>query len=233
MVAARSAIHVLAVMVGSGLAAAAQPRGCWSATRSTRSSGSRSLVRWVVAPGWPARPRTPLTALGHLRQALLQAAERGDEGAVGLAEPNGGQLGEQQVHAVADLGPEDPDHASAPVRQPIEDDRPNGIQADLQRQRRGSAPAPRAGRDQMGEATGQPGQHRCGQRRTRQYDTGPDLLAAGWGCSQTWSSSRSRLSACSLLNRVRSARGRWCCPRGPGSPLGGGPRSWRFPTART
>jgi catechol 2,3-dioxygenase-like lactoylglutathione lyase family enzyme len=45
-----------------------------------------------------------------------------------------GQRAQQQVQAVADLGLGDPDHAAgAPVRQPVQQHRSDGVQADLQR----------------------------------------------------------------------------------------------------
>ena len=57
-------------------------------------------------------------------------------------------------------------HTASPVRA-VEDDRPDGIQADLQRQRRGATTPGWAGWAQVGQAAGQPGQHVGGQRRTR------------------------------------------------------------------
>jgi len=115
----------------------------------------------------------------HLHQQFAQVVEAGDERAVGLAEPQRGQFAQQQVQAVADLGLGDADHAtSAPVRQPVQQHRPDRVQADLQRQRRGAALAGRAGWQQVGQAGGQPGQHPCGQRRTwAVWQRGPDLLA--------------------------------------------------------
>ena len=99
---------------------------------------------------------------------MAQVVEGGDEGAVGLAEAKGAKLTEQQVQAVTDLGLGDPDRPSgAPVGQPVQDDRPNGVQADLQRQRWGAALTGWARWQQVGQAGGQPGQHGYGQRRTR------------------------------------------------------------------
>jgi hypothetical protein len=109
-----------------------------------------------------------LAAGGHLLEQLAQVFQRGGERAVRLAVPQRRQLAKQQVHALADLGLGDPDHAAgAPVRQSIEDDRRNRVQADLQRQRRIAAQPGRARWQQVGEAIGQPGQHRGGQRRPR------------------------------------------------------------------
>ena len=128
----------------------------------------------VGPPGWPlhpdAQPVHPhrLAGFGHLLKQRAQVLEGGDKRAVGLAEPQAGQRAEQQVQAVADLGLGDPDRpARAPVRQPVQDDRPDRVQAHLQRQRRGAAPPGRAGRGEVGEAGGQPGQHLGGQRGAR------------------------------------------------------------------
>jgi len=50
-----------------------------------------------------------------------------------MAVPQRGKLAHQQVQAVADLGLGDPDHAAgAPVRQPVQQHRGDGVQADLQ-----------------------------------------------------------------------------------------------------
>jgi len=69
-----------------------------------------------------------------------------------------------QVQAVAHLGLGDADHpAGAPVRQPVEDDRRDRVQADLQGQRRVAALSGRARWQQVAEAVGQPGQHFGGQ----------------------------------------------------------------------
>jgi hypothetical protein len=74
---------------------------------------------------------------------------------------------------------QDADHAAgAPVRQPVQQHRGDRVQADLQAKRRGAALAERAGWGQVGQAGGQPGQHACGQRRTRAVrHRGPDLRA--------------------------------------------------------
>jgi hypothetical protein len=50
---------------------------------------------------------------------------------------------------------------------PVEKDRPDRVQADLQRKRWGAAHPGRARRKKTDEADGQPGQHVGGQRRTR------------------------------------------------------------------
>jgi len=69
---------------------------------------------------------------------------------------------------VADLGLGDPDRAAgAPVRQPVQDDRGGGVQADLQRQRWGATLSGWAGWQQVGQATGQIGEDLGRQRRTR------------------------------------------------------------------
>jgi hypothetical protein len=66
-----------------------------------------------------------------------QVVEGGDEGAVGLAEPERAKRAEQQVQAAADLGLGDPDRAAgAAVRQPVQRHRGDGVQADRQGQRR-------------------------------------------------------------------------------------------------
>jgi len=95
--------------------------------------------------------------VGHLLKQLAELRKGGDERPVGLAVPEFGQLGEQQVHAVADLGLGDPHRpAGAPVRQPVQDHRGDGVQADLQRQWRVAALPGWAGWQQVGEAVGQP-----------------------------------------------------------------------------
>src|SRR5215216_1129577 len=89
---------------------------------------------WSLHPGRQPVHADRLAGLGHLRQQFAQLVEAGDEAAVGLAVPHGSQRAEQQVQAVADLGLGDPDRAAgAPVRQPVQDDRGDGVQADLQR----------------------------------------------------------------------------------------------------
>ena len=58
-----------------------------------------------------------LAGCGHLRKPLAQVVQAGDEGPVGLAEPQRAKLTKQQVHAVTDLGLGDADHpGGAPVR---------------------------------------------------------------------------------------------------------------------
>jgi hypothetical protein len=107
----------------------------------------------LVAPGagslYPGRQPVDhdrLAGAGHLPKALAQLGEGGDEGAVGLAEPQRGQLAQQQVHAVADLGLGDPDHpAGASVRQPVQDHRRDSVQSDLQGKWRVAAHAGWAG----------------------------------------------------------------------------------------
>jgi len=70
----------------------------------------------------------------HLPKQLAELLHGGDEAAVGLAEPKGGKPAEQQIQAVADLGLGDPDRAAGTaVRQPVQQDRPDRVQADLQR----------------------------------------------------------------------------------------------------
>ena len=59
----------------------------------------------------------PLAGLGQLHQQSAKVRKGSDERPVRLAVP---ARGEQQVHAVADLGHGDPDHAAgAPVGQPV------------------------------------------------------------------------------------------------------------------
>jgi hypothetical protein len=73
-----------------------------------------------------------LAGCSHLHQQFAQVVEGGDEGAVGLAEPHGGKLAQQQVQAIADLGLGNPDHApGAPVRQPIQQHGGDRVQANL------------------------------------------------------------------------------------------------------
>jgi hypothetical protein len=91
----------------------------------------------------------------HFHQPLAQVGQGGDEGPVGLAVPEGGQWTKQQVQAVADLGLGDPHHpAGPPVRQPVQHDRGDGVQTDLQGQRRVAASSGWAGWQQVGQATG-------------------------------------------------------------------------------
>jgi hypothetical protein len=122
----------------------------------------------VLYPGGQPVHHDRLAGCGHLGKPLAQVIKGGDEGPVGLAVPQRGKRAQQQVHAVADLGLGDADRPpSAPVRQPVQNDRRNGVQADLQRQRRRATGAGWAGWQQVGEASGQPGQHGCRQRGAR------------------------------------------------------------------
>jgi hypothetical protein len=122
----------------------------------------------ALHPGGQPVHADRLAGCGHLGKPAAQVVQGGDEGAVGLAEAEGGQLAEQQVQAVADLGLGDAHHAGgAPVRQPVQQHPGDRVQADLQRQRPGAVLARRTRWQQVGEAIGQPGQHGCGQRRTR------------------------------------------------------------------
>jgi hypothetical protein len=121
-----------------------------------------------------------LAGTRHLYQHLAQVIGGGDEAAVGLAEAKGAQRAQQQVEAVADLGLGDPDHvASAPVRQPVEEYRGDGVQPDLQGQRRGTAQPGWAGWQQVGEAAGQPDQHFDRHRRTRAVRQGVRTSSEG------------------------------------------------------
>jgi hypothetical protein len=89
---------------------------------------------------------------------------------VELAEPEGDQFGQQQVQAVADLGLAGPDHAAGSlVRQPVEDDRADRVQANHQRDRRGPAQPGRTRRAQVRKAGGQPGQGLDGSDERGQY----------------------------------------------------------------
>src|SRR6266540_6818903 len=131
-------------------------------------------------PGAEPVDHDRLAGCGHLPKPLAQVFKGGDEPPVGLAVPEGGQLGQQQVQAVADLGLGDPHcPASPPVRQPIEDYRPNGVQADLQRQRPGAADAGWAGWQQVGQATDQVGETLAGSDERGQYDNGDRTSSAG------------------------------------------------------
>jgi hypothetical protein len=134
-----------------------------------------------------------LAGCGHLPKPAAQVVQAGDEAAVGLAVPHGSQRAEQQVQAVADLGLGDPDRPpGTPIRQPVQQHRGDGVQADLQRQRPGAALSGPTRRGQVGQVGGQPGQHLGGQRRTRQYDgMGSDLLAGFDTLPMVWSPSTS------------------------------------------
>jgi hypothetical protein len=129
----------------------------------------------LIGPGpGPLHPgRQPvhahrLAGLGHLRQQRTQVVQGGDKAAVGLAEAQRAKLAKQQVQAIAHLGLGDPDRsAGTPVRQPVQQHGGDGVQADLQGQRRGATAAGWAGWGKVGQAPGQPGQHLDGQRRTR------------------------------------------------------------------
>jgi hypothetical protein len=105
-----------------------------------------------------------LAGLGHLRQPQAQVVQAGDEGPIGLADAERDQLAQQHVQAVADLALADPDHATRPpVGQPVEDDRPDRVQPDLQRDRPGpTSPAGTWG--QVRQPGREPGQNVCGQR---------------------------------------------------------------------
>jgi hypothetical protein len=143
--------------------ATATPWAVWCAAwRHRAPSGWPS--RGVAAPACRARPPAPPPRPRPSRQATGQARPGCDEAAVGLAEPQRGQLAQQQVHAVAHFGLGDADRAAgAAVRQPVQQHRPDGVQADLQRQRRGAAGARWARRGQVRQAAGQPGEHGGGQ----------------------------------------------------------------------
>jgi hypothetical protein len=91
-------------------------------------------------PGGEPVDQDRLAGVGHLGQALAKVGEGHHERAVRLAQAERGQFAEQQVEAVAHLGLGDADHAGgASVRQPVEDDRGDGVHADLQGQRRVAA----------------------------------------------------------------------------------------------
>jgi hypothetical protein len=103
-----------------------------------------------------------LADLGHLRQPF-PLLEGGHERPIGLAQPQRGQLAQlaqQQVQAIADLGLADPDRpGGTPVGQPVQHHRTQGVQPDLQRQRRVPPwPPRRAG-------------HRCARRSASQRST--------------------------------------------------------------
>jgi hypothetical protein len=107
-------------------------------------------------PGGQPVDHDRLAGCGHLCKPLAQVIQAGDEGPVGLAVSQRGQLGQQQVHAVADLGLGDADHAGgASVGQPIQDDLSDGVQADLQRQRPIATLPGWTGWGQVGKAVGQ------------------------------------------------------------------------------
>ncbi len=119
---------------------------------------------------------------GHLCKPLAQVVEAGDEAAIGLAVPHGGQRAKQQVQAVADLGLGDPNRPpGAPVRQPVQDDRGDGVQADLQRQWRGAALAMVWSPSMSG---------RTGHHGHPLYEEGPVVKWWDWPCSvrtRSWS----------------------------------------------
>jgi hypothetical protein len=146
----------------------------------------------ALHPGGQPFHADRLADLGHLPKPLAQVGQAGDEGAVGLAEAQGAKRAKQQVQAVTDLGLGDADHAAgAPVRQPVQQHRDDRVQADLQRQRPGTATPGRARWEQVGEAIGQPGQHGCGRDERGQYDKGgPDLLAGVSTLPMVWSPSK-------------------------------------------
>jgi hypothetical protein len=108
-------------------------------------------------PGGQPVQADRLPSLGHLPKPVAKLGQAGgDEGPVGLAVPQRGKRAKQQVQAVAHLGLGDADRpAGAPVRQPVQDDRGNGVQADLQRQRPVAAPSGWVGWQQVGQAADQ------------------------------------------------------------------------------
>jgi hypothetical protein len=119
-------------------------------------------------PGRQPVNQDRLAGSGHLPKALAQVRKGGDERPVRLAVPERGEPGEQQIHAVADLGLGDPDHPTGPpVGQSIQQDRGDGVQADLQGQRWVAIDPWRSRWQQVGQAAGQVGEDRGGQRRTR------------------------------------------------------------------
>jgi hypothetical protein len=167
------------VLVAAARPAAVQPQQVAVDGRQGKALGGVVVALGVVQdllvgppagalhPGGESVHHDRLAGLSHFHQQRTQVVQGGDEGAVGLAEPEGGQRAQQQVQAVADLGLGDPHHtAGTPVRQPVQQHRGDRVQADLQRQRRGAAQVGRAGWQQVGQAGGQPGQHVCGERRT-------------------------------------------------------------------
>ena len=86
----------------------------------------------ALHPSAQAVDHDRLAGLGQLLKQLAQILEGGNEDAVGLAEPQRAKRAEQQVEALAHLGLGGPDHsAGTSVRQPIEDDRSDGVQAHL------------------------------------------------------------------------------------------------------
>jgi hypothetical protein len=85
----------------------------------------------------------------------------------GWQNPTAAKGPSRRSQAVAHLGLGDPNHAAgAPVRQPVQQHRGDRVQAGLQRQWRGAALAGRSRWQQVGQASGQPAKHGCGQRRT-------------------------------------------------------------------
>jgi hypothetical protein len=127
-------------------------------------------------------------ACGHLPRALPHVGEGGDEGTVGLAVPQRCQPGQQQIQTVADLGLGDPDHAaSTAVRQPVEDDGGNSVQAHLQRQRR--VPPCRRGRGGSSGRGSWPARPAPWREATSvgSMPTGPDLLAGVSTLPMVWS----------------------------------------------
>jgi hypothetical protein len=127
----------------------------------------------ALYPGGQPVHHDRLAGCGHLGKPLAQVIKGGDEGPVGLAVPQRGKRAQQQVHAVADLGLGDTDRpASAPVRQPVQNDRRNGVEADLQRQRR-RAPVP-GGRDgsRWARRAASQASTAAGSEERGQYDNG-------------------------------------------------------------
>jgi len=120
---------------------------------------------WSLHSGRQSVDHDRLAGQGQLSQQLAKVRKGGDERPVRLAVAERGERVQQQVHAVADLGLGDPDHAAgSPVRQPVQQDRGHGVQADLQAQRRVATDPGRSRWQQVGQAAGQPGQDLGGQR---------------------------------------------------------------------
>jgi len=135
-----------------------QPAGRCTRVASP-STKTGSPVAAISARCWPRSSRLVMKVL------------------IGLADPERDQLAQQQVQAVTDLALADPNHAPGPpVGQPVEENRPDRIQPDLQRDRPGPT-APAWPWCQVSEPGGEPGQDLCRQRRTRTVrQRRPDLL---------------------------------------------------------
>jgi hypothetical protein len=164
-----------------------------------------------------------LADLGHLHQPFAQVIEAGDEGPVGLAQPQPGQVAQQQVQAVADLVLADPDHpGGASVGQSVQDHRTQGVQPDLQRQRRGAALARSAGWAQVREALGKPAQHLNGQGRTwavrqRRLDLLEGVRTLQW--SGLHPSHASGITDTLIESGLWWSLSRWCLRARPGATL--------------